>query len=138
MEESANSNVTVVAAKICVVGFLWGITNPFLGKGARTIKVDAPWWKVWLHIKGILLNWRFVVPFLFNQCGSVVYYLLLGDLDLAICVPGANGVAFAVTGLTELLLFGMHRGAHMLPVLFGSLLIIAGFAICLHAEQLPT
>jgi len=124
----------IVASKICTVGFLWGITNPFLGEGARSVvKTDAPWWKIWVHIKSIFLSWRFVVPFLLNQCGSIVYYVLLGDLDLSICVPGANGVAFAVTGLSEYLL-GMHQGP-LLPILLGSVLIISGFALCIHAEH---
>ena len=45
-------------------------------------------------------NWRFLVPFAINQCGSALYVHLLGDAELATAVPVCNALTFVFTALT--------------------------------------
>ncbi|CAD7940583.1 unnamed protein product [Amoebophrya sp. A120] len=81
----------------------------------------------WRRLSQILLNARFYLPYLLNQVGSVCYYFLLGEFDVKIMVPAANGLALAVTGITEFVL--QHRCPGWREVA-GILSILLGFSLC--------
>lgn len=82
------------------VAILWGVTNPFLRKGAEgveRVKVEGSVRRLLYEAKFLVSNYRYVVPFLLNQSGSVVFYLTLAStgavlglflttLGISICV----------------------------------------------------
>lgn len=43
---------------------------------------------------------QYIVPFLFNQCGSVLYFLTLHSIDLSLAVPVSNSLTFVFTAIT--------------------------------------
>lgn len=47
---------------------------------------------------------QYLIPFLLNQCGSVVYYLTLASADLSVAVPITNSLTMIITTLTGKLL----------------------------------
>ncbi|CAD7925470.1 unnamed protein product [Amoebophrya sp. A25] len=63
----------------------------------------------------ILLDIRFYVPYVLNQTGSLVYYFLLADYDVALMVPAANGLALVATTGTEIFLEEYSQG-QLLPL----------------------
>lgn len=79
-----------------------------------------------------LLNWRFSVPFLINQCGSLVYVYLLGSTDISMAVPICNSLTFVFTGIAARLLgdkedFSWKKMA-------GTACVLTGVAICVHSK----
>lgn len=40
------------------------------------------------------------MPFLLNQCGSVLYFLTLQSTDLSLAVPVSNSLTFVFTAIT--------------------------------------
>ncbi|KAM9355647.1 transmembrane protein 234 isoform 2-T2 [Pholidichthys leucotaenia] len=73
--------VTVVEVlSLLLVSVLWGCTNPFLKRGTEGIENVAHANKVsqlLAEVKFLLLNVKYLVPFLLNQCGCLVYYYTL-------------------------------------------------------------
>lgn len=43
---------------------------------------------------------QYMLPFLFNQCGSVLYFLTLQDTDISLAVPVSNSLTFIFTAIT--------------------------------------
>ncbi|KAG9329352.1 hypothetical protein JZ751_003241 [Albula glossodonta] len=98
-----------VAEVLClvVVAALWGGTNPFLRKGTEGIeevKKSNFVMQFLGEVKFLFLNVKYMVPFLLNQSGSLVYYLTLASTDLSLAVPVANSLTFLFTLLTGKLL----------------------------------
>lgn len=85
------------------------------------------------HIVRILVSVRFYLPYGLNQLGSLVYYLLLGEFDVALMVPAANGLALAVTGVTELLV--CHKRLPNSFELLGIACILLGVGLCVEATR---
>lgn len=48
----------------------------------------------------MLFFFKYLLPFLLNQCGSVLYVSNLGNSDLSLIVPVTNGLTFAFTAIT--------------------------------------
>ncbi|KAJ8385544.1 hypothetical protein AAFF_G00184980 [Aldrovandia affinis] len=61
-------------------------------------------WGVPGELKFLFLNVKYLLPFLLNQSGSLVYYLTLATTDLSLAVPVANSLTFLFTILTGKLL----------------------------------
>ena len=152
---------------LLLVGLLWGGTNPFLREATlkRSGELEDPSSSPTSHpndrtskrfsptrttrtttlslrtLWGVLSHASFYLPFVLNQTGSLVYYLLLGTYEVSVMVPAANGIALLVTALTEFVLC-RWRGAgeesravpHPTEVL-GMMLILAGFALCTRAAE---
>ena len=76
-----------------------------------------------------LLNWRFSVPFLINQSGSLAFNFLLGSAPITLVSPITNALTFLFTGVTAKLL-GEHQPVTWRTVL-GTVLIIAGLPLCM-------
>lgn len=43
---------------------------------------------------------QYLLPFLLNQCGSVLYFLTLQDTDISLAVPVSNSLTFVFTAMT--------------------------------------
>nr|XP_043903282.1 transmembrane protein 234 isoform X1 [Solea senegalensis] len=108
--------VTVVdLLSLLLVSVLWGCTNPFLKRGTEGIENVAETNRVsqlLAEVKFLFLNIKYLVPFLLNQSGSLIYYYTLSTTELSVVVPVANSLTFLCTLLTGKLLgeeFGGKR-----------------------------
>jgi threonine/homoserine efflux transporter RhtA len=101
---------------LVVVGVVWGLTNKLLDTPAE---LDAPKLPQWVRK---FLHWRFLLPFLANQTGSLMFYWALGRTPLSLAVPLANSVSFLTTMLLD------KRSAELY---IGASLIVAGMSLCL-------
>ncbi|KAK7140424.1 hypothetical protein R3I94_012895 [Phoxinus phoxinus] len=123
---------------LLLVAILWGGTNPFLKKGSEGIEGvqrDNKLLQFLAEIKFLFLNLKYLVPFLLNQSGSVVFYFTLASTDLSLAVPMVNSLTFLFTLLMGKLLgeeFG-GKGA-----LLGMLLIMSGVTVCVLSSVSET
>lgn len=62
----------------------------------------------------------------------MLYYYALGSTDLSIAVPVANGLTFAVAGITEAL---VDRKLPSRATVEGSLMILLGVYVCFSSKQ---
>lgn len=116
---------------LVLVGILWGATNPFIRRGTTgvdEIEADSSLWKTFLEIKFLITRWQYIVPFLINQCGSVLYVYALQHTHLSVAVPVANSCTFLFTALTAMLL-GEQK--HSRKTYIGIGLVSVGIAICM-------
>ncbi|KAL2098939.1 hypothetical protein ACEWY4_005419 [Coilia grayii] len=127
----------VGAVEVCcllVVAVLWGATNPFLKKGTEGIervKKGNVILQFLAEVKFLFLNFKYLIPFLLNQGGSVVYYFTLASTELSLAVPVVNSLTFLITLLTGRLLgedFGGKRAV------FGMLLTMLGVSLCIFSS----
>ncbi|XP_015204198.2 transmembrane protein 234 [Lepisosteus oculatus] len=119
---------------LCVVSVLWGGTNPFLKKGTEGIervKECNIVRQVVAEIKFLFLNVQYLVPFLLNQSGSVVYYCTLATTDLSLAVPVTNSLTFLFTLLTGRFL-GEELGGKR--AVFGMFLTMIGVTLCVASS----
>ncbi|XP_030627682.1 transmembrane protein 234 [Chanos chanos] len=129
---------TVEVLCLLLVAVLWGATNPFLKKGTEGIEHVREGNKVvqfLAEVKFLFLNIKYLVPFLLNQSGSVVYYFTLASTDLSLAVPVVNSLTFLFTLLTGKLLgedFG-GKGA-----VIGMLLTMLGVTLCIVSSVTET
>ena len=137
--------VSVDFLSMLVVGALWGCTNPLLRKGSAEVtsssssssspssstceKKDSflasalkPFFgiKVWL-------------PYVLNQSGSVVFYILLANSDISMAVPICNAMALLFSFVTSSLL-GEPIEKPFRTVL-GASLILTGVTICVSSQE---
>ena len=110
------------------VALLWGLTTPFLRDGSHGIREvgseGQSWWRNHLQELKFLLRWQvqtrclllcpsmpvivcflvqYLVPFLLNQCGSVLYIRVLSGDQLSIVVPLVNSLTFVFVFLADVL-----------------------------------
>ncbi|CAG5866526.1 unnamed protein product [Menidia menidia] len=123
--------VTVVELlSLLLVSVLWGCTNPFLKKGSEGIENVSTTSRVaqlLAEIKFLFFNIKYLVPFLLNQSGSLVYYYTLSTTELSLAVPVANSLTFLCTLLTGKLL-GEEFGGKQ--AVLGMFLTMAGITLC--------
>uniref|UniRef100_A0A7S2CTM5 EamA domain-containing protein n=1 Tax=Octactis speculum TaxID=3111310 RepID=A0A7S2CTM5_9STRA len=137
------SDTVYEAASLVLVGMLWGCTNPFLKHGTaendtKTLSENGTASMDGMHseptsadgIKNLwtLLRWKALIPYVINQLGSVVYYILLGSADISMAVPICNSLTFVFTAITGWLL-GERLGSPMCAV-FGITCVLVGVTIC--------
>uniref|UniRef100_A0A8D0HFD6 Transmembrane protein 234 n=1 Tax=Sphenodon punctatus TaxID=8508 RepID=A0A8D0HFD6_SPHPU len=118
---------------LVLVAILWGGTNPFLKtgtEGLEQVKRENRMLQLLAEMKFLCFSYKYMVPFVFNQCGSIVYYLTLASTDLSLAVPLCNSLALIVTLVTGKILGedigGKRAVAGMLLTVFGVALCIAG------------
>ncbi|KAH0631105.1 hypothetical protein JD844_005207, partial [Phrynosoma platyrhinos] len=89
---------------LLLVSVLWGGTNPFLKRGTEgleRVKKESRTLQLVAEMKFLCLNYKYVVPFVLNQCGSLIYYLTLAStgaalgmlltiLGIALCIAGSG------------------------------------------------
>ncbi|CAH0718011.1 unnamed protein product, partial [Brenthis ino] len=116
---------------LLLTGLLWGCTNPFIRQGTRglcKVRADSILGLAYAETMFLLGNWKYMVPWLINQSGSLVYLIAVQQVPLSLAVPAANSLAFAFTALT-----GAAIGAEE-PLdggsSFGVVLIGIGTALC--------
>uniref|UniRef100_H3DIR9 Transmembrane protein 234 n=1 Tax=Tetraodon nigroviridis TaxID=99883 RepID=H3DIR9_TETNG len=115
---------------LLLVSVLWGCSNPLLKRGTQGLETVAETSRVsqlFAEIKFLFLNFRYLIPFLLNQCGSLVYYYTLSSTELSFAVPVANALSFLCTLLTGKLL-GEEFGGKKAVV--GMFLTMAGITLC--------
>ncbi|XP_004540500.1 transmembrane protein 234 isoform X1 [Maylandia zebra] len=124
--------VTVVELlSLLLVSVLWGCTNPFLKRGTEGIENVTKTSKVaqlLAELRFLFLNIKYLVPFLLNQSGSVVYYYTLSTTELSFAVPVANSLTLLCTLLTGKFL-GEEIGGKQAVV--GMFLTMAGITLCI-------
>ncbi|XP_050356248.1 transmembrane protein 234 homolog [Nymphalis io] len=116
---------------LLLTGVLWGCTNPFIRQGTKGLrKVQAKSWtgQVFAEVSFLVGNWRYVLPWLVNQIGSLVYLVVVQRVPLSLAVPAANSLAFAFTALTGSIV-GTEEPLNQGSV-FGIVLIGVGTALC--------
>ena len=100
-------------ASFVLVGALWGCTNPLLKAGSEaappasasgSAKGRGPLAAFFAEIGALLANWKFVLPFLLNQCGSVAYTAALGSSAISLAMPICNSLALLFNCITSRLL----------------------------------
>lgn len=117
-------------SSLIAVGILWGATNPFIKKGSAGVEnVKAPHSSLQLlrEVKYLACRWQYMLPFILNQCGSVLYYITLGTSDLTLAVPVANSLTFVTTALCG---WAVGEEAPNRSTCFGILLVLCGIALC--------
>ncbi|CAJ1073458.1 transmembrane protein 234 [Xyrichtys novacula] len=123
--------VTIVELlSLMLVSALWGCTNPLLKRGTEGIEKVTKTSRVsqlLAEIKFLFLNLKYLVPFLLNQSGSLVYYYTLSTTELSFAVPVANSLTFLCTLLTGKLLGEEFGGKQAVAGMF---LTMAGITLC--------
>ncbi|XP_011810823.1 PREDICTED: transmembrane protein 234 isoform X3 [Colobus angolensis palliatus] len=85
---------------LVLVAALWGTTQPLLKRASAGLqRVHEQTWARQLlqEMKTLFLNTEYLMPFLLNQCGSLLYYLTLASTDLTLAVPICNSLAIIFT-----------------------------------------
>lgn len=122
------------SASLVVVGLLWGATNPFIRRGTvgvDKITADSSIMKTLLEWKFLITRWQYIVPFLLNQSGGILYFYALQNADLSLAVPVANSCTFLFTALTAMLLGEQKQS----PKTYAGIgLITTGISICMYEK----
>ncbi|XP_071794541.1 transmembrane protein 234-like [Asterias amurensis] len=119
---------------LIVVALLWGSTNPLMrkgGKGIEDVKRKSKLAQFFAEVKFLLLNWKYILPFLVNQSGSVLFYITLASAELSLAVPLTNALTFLFTTLMGRIL-GEDIGGK--ETYFGMLLVVAGVTLCVFGK----
>lgn len=122
-------------AAFVAVGFLWGATNPLIKRGSvgiEAIEADTRLRKLLLEFKFMITRWQYIVPFLLNQCGSVLYVFTLQKSELSMAVPISNSCSFLFTALAAILLGEQKPNRN---AFIGMALIALGISICVLAKM---
>lgn len=119
------------------VGFLWGVTNPLIKRGssgieATTKSTNNKLYQALLELKFLVLRWQYILPFLLNQSGSLLYVYALQNSEISLAVPIAQSCTFLFTTLTALCL--REQMPNKLSF-FGIALISIGINICIYSKM---
>ena len=116
-----------------VVAVIWGCTNPLLKRGSRGIeKVEHQnsFLQLLAELKFLVLNWQYMVPFLLNQSGSLLYYITLAQADISLAVPVTNSLTFLVTTAA-----GRYMGEELSGRTYaGIALVLCGITLCVLSK----
>ena len=117
-----------------LVGAFWGCTNPLLRKGVVEVaSINASDSFLFASLKRFL-NFRVWVPYLMNQCGSILFYILLSRSDLSVAVPTCNALALVFSCVTS---FALGEPIHQpIRTIVGATMVVVGVTLCL-APQSP-
>jgi len=115
---------------LVLTAILWGATNPLIKKGAEgieNVKASSIYEKFTKEICFLVTNLKYMVPFLVNQSGSLLYVMSLQSADLSLAVPVTNSLTFVFTAIMGWILGEEkpHRNVYI-----GILLIVAGTTVC--------
>ncbi|KAM6218257.1 transmembrane protein 234 [Rhynchocyon petersi] len=86
-------------------------------------------------MKTLFLNVEYLMPFLLNQCGSLLYYLTLASTDLTLAVPICNSLAIVFTLVVGKVL-GEDVGGKQ--AVAGMVLTMTGIALCITSSVSKT
>lgn len=141
------SAAALEVAALFLVGCLWGCTNPFLRRAstdegypevAETNKAEpseggaASLTRTIVSSLSKFRHARVYLPYLLNQSGSLVFYVLLSRSSLSLAVPVCNALALVASVATSRCLG--ERVNKPRQAVVGAALVVAGVAICLSAN----
>ncbi|KAK3756125.1 hypothetical protein RRG08_033009 [Elysia crispata] len=112
------------------VAALWGLTNPLLkknSKGIEEINRDGKLSQLLAEFFFLITNWKYILSFVMNQTGSLVYYITLSSADLTLAVPITNSMTFIFTALSSHVLGEKQINFN---TLVGITLVAAGVLLC--------
>lgn len=134
------SNITLTdLISLVIVGSIWGCTNSFLRRGTllSNLTCDSSDMSnnttIVANFLSRLRNIQVILPYVLNQCGSLLYYNLLSTTDLSLAVPICNGLALVFSVITSHFL-----GEQMdkpVRALLGSTMLICGVCICILTTE---
>ncbi|XP_015586646.1 transmembrane protein 234 homolog isoform X2 [Cephus cinctus] len=115
---------------LVLTAILWGATNPFLKKGSQgleNVKSSSRCGQFAKEVIFLVTNLKYIIPFLINQCGSILYFLTLQSTDISLAVPVTNSLTFVFTGIAGRLLGEekVHRNTYI-----GMIFILTGTTLC--------
>ncbi|XP_046739516.1 transmembrane protein 234 homolog [Diprion similis] len=115
---------------LVLVALLWGATNPLIKKGSeglQYVKASSPWGQFAKEVVFLVTTLKYIIPFIINQCGSVLYFFALQSTDLSLAVPVSNSLTFVFTAITGWFLGEekSHRNTYI-----GMVLILVGITLC--------
>lgn len=123
---------------LVLVAALWGGTQPLLKRasgGLRRVH-ERTWARQLLQeMKTLFLNTEYLMPFLLNQCGSLLYYLTLASTDLTLAVPICNSLAIVFTMIVGKILGEEIGGKRAIA---GMVLTVAGITLCITSSVTRT
>uniref|UniRef100_G3TI20 Transmembrane protein 234 n=1 Tax=Loxodonta africana TaxID=9785 RepID=G3TI20_LOXAF len=126
---------------LVLVAALWGGTQPLLKRASAGLQQvhERTWAKQLLQeMKTLFLNTEYLMPFLLNQCGSLLYYLTLASTDypdLTLAVPICNSLAVVFTLVVGKVL-GEDIGGKQ--AVAGMVLTVTGIALCITSSVSKT
>jgi hypothetical protein len=106
---------------LLTVAITWGVTNPLIKRGSaglERLKSRAEYkrakglQKVWLDLKYLATEWRYLIPLFINLSGSVLFFASLGSVsnftfswflmmeELALIGPLTNSLTLVIGTLT--------------------------------------
>lgn len=94
--------------------------------GVEKINSDSKVKQLFYEIKYLVLNWKYSLPFLVNQSGSVLYFWTLSTASLSIAVPLTNALTLVVATVVGKALGEQTGGVYLY---FGIVLILIGVVI---------
>ena len=115
---------------LTLVALLWGITNPFIKRGAKgleNVKSSSKFGQFFKELGFLITQLKYIIPFIINQGGSLLYFLSLSNADISLAVPVTNSLTFVITAITGWFLGEekIHRNMYM-----GMILILIGTVLC--------
>jgi drug/metabolite transporter (DMT)-like permease len=120
-----------------IVGICWGVTNPFIKRATMTKALENASSE---GEKGVAQSHRatlrqfcteprIFLPFLVNQSGSIVYYLLLSKEPISKAAPICNALTFILTAITGYVFLKEEIRSPLL-LATGSFLVLCGIYLC--------
>ncbi|XP_003500704.3 transmembrane protein 234 isoform X1 [Cricetulus griseus] len=123
---------------LVLVAALWGGTQPLLKRASAGLQQvrEQTWARQLLQeMKTLFLNTEYLMPFLLNQSGSLVYYLTLASTDLTLAVPICNSLAIVFTLIVGKVL-GEDVGGKQ--AVAGMVLTVIGITLCITSSVTKT
>ena len=120
-----------------LVALLWGVTNPLLKLGSRGIEDVGKTSHGRIHsflveTAFLFLRWKYLLPFLVNQLGSVLFYYTVSTGDVSLVSPVANSLTLVVTAVAGRIL--LNEEALPLKSYIGMACILCGVTFCVWSK----
>eukprot|EP00112_Aurelia_sp_Birch-Aquarium-sp1_P020007 Seg506.3 transcript_id=Seg506.3/GoldUCD/mRNA.D3Y31 product="Transmembrane protein 234-like" protein_id=Seg506.3/GoldUCD/D3Y31 len=116
------------------VALIWGITNPFMKSGVQgleKVKKSSLMKQLVAELWHLVKSWRYMLPFLINQGGSLLFYIAISKTDISLAVPIVNSLTLVVTLIT-----GSFLGEKVnKSLVFGICMVMAGVSICIYEKS---
>lgn len=111
------------------VAFCWGFTTPLIKAASANLNKTHTWppAQQFSEIVQLLCRWQYLLPLIINLSGSIVWYALIGDMQLSRVVPIVNSLAF-VFQLICAYIMGEKTGG--IKGWIGIFLVVLGVYIC--------
>lgn len=121
-----------------VVSVLWGCTNPFIKHAQSNNKKEDEETQesksLMYQFKRAVKEPRILIPFGFNQIGSLAFYALLSTEPVSIASPVCNSLTFLFTALTSYFVFN-ETVKYPFYLFIGSCFILYGTYLCMLQDE---